>query len=834
MYKYEEVYQHTLDYFNSDHLATTIWIDKYCLKDNQGNLYEKTPWDMHKRLAKEFARIESKYKNPLKEDEIFGLLDDFKYLIPQGSPMAGIGNDYLITSLSNCFVVDSPYDSYSGIFKTEQQMVAIMKRRGGVGLSIDSLRPKNIPTSSVSKKSSGIVLFSERYSNATREVAQDGRRGALMLSCRVDHPDIIDFIEAKTDKNKITGANVSIMITDEFMDAVTAGSTYEVYFENEKGWTSEDFDAKEVWNLIIKNAWKSAEPGVLFWDTILRESVANGYGVEWVETSTNPCGEIPLCPYDSCRLMAINLFSYVKYKFTSKAEFDADLFIEHVIKFQRIMDDLVDLEIEKIDQIIDKIEKEFDPEDLKVVELQMWTKIRKKAVEGRRTGLGITAMGDMLAAMGLTYGTKEATDFAENVIQALARASFTSSVILAQERSSFPIWDKEKEQNNPYITRILKSFSKDSEKPVYDIEDIALLDSYYKYGRRNISSLTIAPTGTVSILTQTTSGIEPVFLPIYKRRRKVNDPDLAVFTDDKGDMWEEYNVFHHKFVEWYIIESQCSHCPELAIEALENASVEDLEKIVELSPYYNACSNDVDWVEKVRMQGKLQKWIDHSISVTVNIPKETDIETVEMIYKTAYESGCKGITIYRDGSRTGVMVSGDDGAIIYHDSPKRPKTLDCDIYHISRGGEPFTVLVGKLGDKPYEIFVINQLENFEFCKKIEKGTITKVKKGLYKLKGTHGEKEYTIEDIVSRLEEDERKQTRNFSTMLRHGISPVHIVDQIESYATISAFDRVTAKALRNYINGEKSKLTCDKCGNGLRYEEGCLKCASCGFNKCG
>jgi ribonucleoside-diphosphate reductase alpha chain len=833
MYKHKEVLASTVEYFNGDKLAASVWVDKYCVKGPKGELMEKNPSDMHKRIAKELARIEEKYPNGKKEKEIFELLDNFKYIVPQGSPMAGIGNNYKIQTLSNCYVIENPHDSYAGVFNTEQEMVQLMKRRGGVGFSIHSLRPREMPTSSVSEKSSGLTLFAERYSNATREVAQDGRRGALMLSCRVDHPDIEDFVGAKLDLKKITGANVSIMITDEFMNAVKQEKEYDLTFIGEKGTIAKTIDAKTIWGKIIQNAHKSAEPGVLFWDTVHRESPAYCYGKEWEETSTNPCSELPLCPYDSCRLLVHNLYSYVENPFTDEAKFNFKLFKEHVAYGQRFMDDIIDLEIEKIDIVLKKIEDDNEPNHLTNVEKNLWLKIKQKALEGRRTGLGITAEGDMLAALGLRYGTPEATDFSELVHKTLAIESYRTSICLAKERGSFLIWDELKDNNSIFVQRILNELSP---------EDLKL---YKKFGRRNIANLTLAPTGSVSLETQTTSGIEPLFLTNYKRRKKVNPEDEGVnvdFIDDNGDTWEEFRVFHHKFKVWAEINGY-------NIEELTSYSDKELSKVIEESPYYKATANDIDWLEKVRMQGKVQKWIDHSISVTVNVPANTTVQTVNDIYTTAWETGCKGMTIYRDGSRSGVMVSdkkeieSDDWG--YIDAVKRPKVVSCDIHHITALGKKWVVLMGiDKKNRPYEVFSLKYDKGNEdkIPKKYTKGEVIRRKKSIYDLIGidSEGNKEILLKDIAQAFETaDERASTRRYSLMLRHKIHPRYIVSQInEEPGSIVSFNKAIARTLKRYLSDEDLKTidkVCQNCGSiNLAIQEKCLICMDCGSSKCG
>ena len=871
IYTEDQVRRETLKYFNGDELATNVWISKYALKDREGNLYELTPKDMHKRLAKEFARIESKYPNPLSEDRIFELLDKFKFLVPQGSPMFGIGNDFTTTSLSNCFVIGSndDSDSYGSIMRTDQEQIQLMKRRGGVGHDISHLRPSGaMANNSVLKGMAGSTLYMERYSNSTREVSQGDRRGALMLSIDVTHPDAEKFIDAKLEKGKVTGANISVKLTDEFMRCVKdKDDTFIQYFPidfniDSQSWNEivnndEDYPenelievkggvyvkkirAKKLWDKIIHNAWKSAEPGLLFWDTILRESPAGCYGKEWKERSTNPCSELPLCEYDSCRLLAINLYSYVNDKFTENAHFNFELFKYHVNIAQRIMDDIVDLEIEKIDKILDKINSDPESEDLKRVELNLWTKIKEKAIQGRRTGLGITGLGDMLAALGLRYGTKEATDFAVEVHRVLALESYKVSVQMAEERGSFPIFDGPTESQNPFIGRIYEELNREFKY------------KYLNHGRRNVANLTIAPTGTTSLMTQTTSGIEPCFQVYYKRRRKVNDKSKVIFIDELGDMWEEYKVFHHKFVEWFKINvwndlihksDRFALLGNTPLECLNNLTKEQLDEFVKQSPYYKATSSDVDYLGKVEMQGKIQKWVDHSISVTVNMPENVSEETVSQVYMKAYEVGCKGVTVYREGSRNGVLISDkkeekqSTEEIIYNDAPKRPKTLKCDIYTMSRSKQSFTIVVGLLGDRPYEIFALEKLDNLEFCDKIQKGELKKVKSRTYQLIGDYKEQRYIVDNIVEHMSDDEQKDTRKYSIQLRHGIHPKYIVEQINEFATITSFDKVIAKVLSNYLGDKKIKgeEVCPNCRGQLKYESGCVQCLNpeCGWSKC-
>jgi ribonucleoside-diphosphate reductase alpha chain len=834
MYTKEQVIEATLDYFKGDGFATDVFVNKYCLRDRDGNYLEKTPDDIHRRLAKEFTRIEQKYLNPLNEKEIYSLLKDFKYIIPQGSPMAGIGNNHRLLSLSNCFVIDSAKDSYTDIIDTEKRQIYLMKRRGGVGHDLSNIRPKNVKTSSVAEKSSGIVLFGERYSRGTREVAQDGRRGALMLSISIDHPDAESFIDAKLDRGMITGANISVRLSDSFIKAALKGEEYEATYTNHQGEFKTKVNAKKLWDKIIHNAWKSAEPGVLFWDNILRESIPSCYGDEWRETSTNPCSEIPLCPYDSCRLMAINLYSYIEEPFTEKAKFNFEKFKKHVRIAQRLMDDIVDLEFEKIDKILHHLENDPDKEANNVEEIRLWKEIRRKGEQGRRTGLGITAEGDMIAAMGLRYGTKEATELSIEVHKTLAVESYKSSIEMAKERGCFPIWDYDKEKRNPFINRVEEQLAWNKLNESDD--EYCLL--YRKYGRRNIANLTIAPTGSVSACSQTTSGIEPAFLIYYKRRRKVNpeDKDQRVdFIDETGDSWQEYNVFHHKFVEWWKVNFAPDHTYQEALSKLQQLKDQEIEELIEESPYYKATSNDIDWEESVKLQGEVQKWVDHSISKTVNVPENTPVSIIDNIYRKAYESGCKGVTVYRDGCRSGILVNNKDeskGEFEYKDAFKRPEVTDCDIYHKTALKKDWTVLVGKVGNNPYEIFVLKQLENSAFPHKITKGKIKKNKSKNYSLIGVDKDKRYTIDNIINYMLPDERVNTRKVSSMLRHGMHPEHIVSQIREYASITSFDKVVERVLKNYTEEKEEK--CPNCGDKLLRQEGCVKCTNCTYSVCG
>lgn len=859
-YSLEEVRESTLEYFSGDELPTDVWIKKYALRDGNGDFVEKNPDEMHKRLAKEFARIEQKYKNPLSEEVIYKALKDFNYIVPQGSPMYGIGNNFSITSLSNCFVVGSndQADSYGSIMRTDEEQVQLMKRRGGVGHDISHLRPGGAKANNTTLEGlAGATLYMERYSNSTREVAQGGRRGALMLSISIKHPDAERFIDAKLETGKVTGANISVKVDDEFMEAVKNDSDYWQTFpvdydisgytarENHKygemeehGFHNPDgsldtvyirrIKAKKLWDKIIKNAWQSAEPGVLFWDTVTKESPAAPYGPDWKEVSTNPCGEIPLNPYDSCRLIAINLFSYVNHAFTPAAHFNFELFKEHVRIAQRIMDDLVDLEIEKIDAQLKKIESDPESDEIKKVERELWLKIRQRAVDARRTGLGVTAEGDMLAAMGLRYGSEEAITYSSSIHRYMAIESYKTSIELARERGAFPMWDFNKERrSSSFVDRIYEQL-----EPKYRLW-------WETTGRRNIANLTIAPTGTVSIMTRTTSGIEPLFMPYYQRRTKVEDLKKATFIDEVGDGWVTYNVFHPKYLDWYANTVQYEHPPEKAKELLMKETDEEvLRNLFERSPWYRATANDIDWSASVRMQGAIQKWVDHSISKTVNIPKQVTVEEVGEIYKTAHEAGCKGCTIYRDGSRSGVLISKEESStdkFEYSKAYKRPKTTQCDIYHKTALKQDWTVLVGKVNGNPYEIFVLRRLDNKEFPLKIETGKITKIKSKTYKLEGVYNGKHYEIPNIVSLMSEDERVNTRKYSSLLRHGMHPEFIDQQIDEFATVVSFDKVVQRVLRNYIEDPEETVKCPECGSEHYHSnDGCWECPDCGYAKCG
>ncbi len=836
-FSYEEAHEGSLKYFNGDELAARVWINKYALKDSYGNIYECTPDDMHHRLASEIGRIEKRYPNPLSHDELFDLMKGFKYIVPQGSPMTGIGNNFQIASLSNCFVIghEGPSDSYGGILKIDQEQVQLMKRRGGVGHDLSHIRPTGSPVLNSALTSTGVVPFMERYSNSTREVAQDGRRGALMLSISIKHPDAEKFIDAKLEAGKVTGANVSVRIDNEFMQAVLDGKKYVQQYpvDSDKPSFTKEIDAEKLWGKIVHNAWKSAEPGILFWDTVSNESVADCYADMGFKTvSTNPCGEIPLCPYDSCRLLAVNLYSYVDNAFTKDAVFNWDKFKKHIGLAQRMMDDIIDLELEKINAILDKIISDPEDEDIKHVEINLWENIKRKALEGRRTGVGITAEGDMLAGLGLRYGSEDAIDFSVEVHKTIAVEAYRSSVSMAKERGPFKIFDSRKEKDNPFIARIGK-------------EDPQLLEDMAKYGRRNISLLTIAPTGTTSLMTQTTSGIEPVFLPVYKRRRKVNpnDQDITVnFTDEVGDSWEEYNVFHHNFLTWVKVNG-------MDPEEVKNAPDAELQKLIEKSPYYKATSNDVDWISKVKMQGRIQKWVDHSISVTINLPKDIDESMVGGLYVEAWKSGCKGVTVYRDGSRTGVLISNDSGEEENHTLPnKRPREIDADILTFRNNSEEWIAFLGLIDGKPYEIFTgKKEDDNFPIPKSVEKGKIIKLKDedGVTRYDFQYIDR-YGYKVTMGGLSHQFNKEFWNYakliSGILRHGMPIANAVNLIASLRldddTINNWSAGVARVLKKYIDDDTkapSGTECEVCGShNVVYSEGCLTCKQCGSSKCG
>lgn len=840
-YTFDEAFKASLDYFTGDELAAKVWVNKYALKDAFGNIYEQSPVDMHHRLASEIARVEKKYPNPLSEQELFDLFDHFRYIVPQGSPMTGIGNDYQIASLSNCFVIglDGKADSYGAIIRIDEEQVQLMKRRGGVGHDLSHIRPKGSPVKNSALTSTGLVPFMERYSNSTREVAQDGRRGALMLSVSIKHPDSESFIDAKMTEGKVTGANVSVKIDDEFMNSVVNGTPYNQQYpiDSDNPTTVKEIDAPTLWKKIIHNAWKSAEPGVLFWDTILRESVPDSYADLGFRTvSTNPCGEIPLCPYDSCRLLAINLYSYVVNPFTKDAYFDFDLFKKHVVLAQRIMDDIIDLESEKIEKILEKIDSDPESMEVKETERHLWEKIQKKTLQGRRTGVGITAEGDMIAALGLRYGTEEATECAENIQKTLALAAYRSSVIMAKERGAFEIYDSKREEKNPFINRLREA-------------DPELYEDMLKYGRRNIACLTIAPTGTTSLMTQTTSGIEPVFLPVYRRRRKVNPNDAEArvdFVDETGDAFEEYVVFHHKFVTWMLANGY---------SASKKYTQEEVEELVAKSPYYKATSNDVDWLQKVRMQGRIQKWVDHSISVTINLPNDATEELVDSLYVEAWKCGCKGCTVYRDGSRSGVLLSTEkkkkddcncmEPPVIVS---TRPRELEADVVKFQNNREKWIAFVGLLNGRPYEIFtgLADDDEGIMLPKNVSKGSIIKSydedgkKHYDFQFKNKRGYK-MTIEGLDGKFDPEFWNYAKLISGVLRYGMPIDQVIKLVQGMElnneSINTWKNGVERALKKYLpNGMEAKgQKCPNCGlETLIYQEGCLICTNCGASKCG
>lgn len=841
IYTQQDAFKASLDYFKGDELAAQVWVNKYALKDSSGNIYEGTPNDMHRRIASEIARIETKYPNPLSEDFIFNLIKDFKYIVPQGSPMTGIGNPYQIASLSNCFVIgnDGDSDSYGGIMKIDQEQVQLMKRRGGVGHDLSHIRPKGSAVKNSALTSTGVVPFMERYSNSTREVAQDGRRGALMLSISINHPDSESFIDAKLEQGKVTGANVSVRIDDNFMRAVESKSTYtQTYPINSKNpQVSQKVKANPIWDKIVHNAWKSAEPGILFWDTIINESVPDCYSDLGYETvSTNPCGEIPLCPYDSCRLLAINLYSYVENPFTDEAKFNFELFKEHVTYAQRIMDDIIDLELEKIDKILEKIDADPENPEIKSVERSLWVNIQKKANEGRRTGIGITAEGDMLAALGLRYGTDEATEFSVNIHKTLAIEAYRGSILMAKERGAFSIYEWDREKNNPFINRL---FDADQE----------LKDLMSKYGRRNIALLTIAPTGTTSLMTQTSSGIEPVFMPVYKRRRKVNPNDKNVkvdFVDEVGDSWEEYIVFHHKFKDWMEINGYATDV---------NYTQSELDKLVQKSPYFKATSNDVDYLKKVRMQGAIQKWVDHSISVTINMPSNVTEELVGQCYIEAWKSGCKGVTVYRDGSRSGVLISAEENSKkeektegLVNFPSIRPQILDADVVRFQNNKEKWIAFIGVIDENPYEIFtgLSDDEDGISIPRWLTRGQILKNKDSNgstrydFQFTNKRGYKT-TIEGLSHKFNPEYWNYAKLISSILRHGMPMEKLIDLVNTLQldseNINTWKAGVTRALKRYVpDGTSAKgQSCMNCkSTKLQYQEGCLTCLDCGSSKCG
>ncbi|WP_304213480.1 adenosylcobalamin-dependent ribonucleoside-diphosphate reductase [Phocaeicola plebeius] len=843
-YSYDEAYNASLEYFKGDELAARVWVNKYAVKDSFGNIYEKSPEDMHWRIANEVARVEAKYPNALSSQELFDLLDHFKYIVPQGSPMTGVGNDYQIASLSNCFVIglDGSADSYGAIIRIDEEQVQLMKRRGGVGHDLSHIRPKGSPVKNSALTSTGLVPFMERYSNSTREVAQDGRRGALMLSVSIKHPDSESFIDAKMTEGKVTGANVSVKLDDEFMQAAVEGKPYTQQYpiDSPNPMVSKEIDASALWRKIVHNAWKSAEPGVLFWDTIIRESVPDCYADLGFRTvSTNPCGEIPLCPYDSCRLLAINLYSYVVNPFTPEAYFDFDLFKKHISLAQRIMDDIIDLELEKIERILEKIDSDPESMEVKGSERHLWEKIYHKSGLGRRTGVGITAEGDMLAAMGLRYGTEEATEFSEKVHKTIALEAYRSSVNMAKERGAFEIYDAEREKNNPFINRLKEA-------------DPELYEEMKKYGRRNIACLTIAPTGTTSLMTQTTSGIEPVFMPVYKRRRKVNPNDANVhvdFVDETGDAFEEYVVFHHKFLTWMKING---YDPD------KRYTQEEIDELVEKSPYYKATSNDVDWLMKVKMQGRIQKWVDHSISVTINLPNNVSEDLVNQLYVEAWRSGCKGCTVYRDGSRAGVLISTkkkdkkEEEEECRCKPPQvvevRPKVLEADVVRFQNNKEKWVAFVGLLDGRPYEIFtgLQDDEEGIVLPKSVTSGRIIKsydedgTKHYDFQFENKRGYK-MTIEGLSEKFNKEYWNYAKLISGVLRWRMPIEQVIKLVGSLQldseNINTWKNGVERALKKYVqDGTEAKgVKCPNCGHEtLVYQEGCLICKTCGSSRCG
>ncbi len=844
IYTLQEAQEAATRYFGGDELAARVWATKYALKDSQGNIYELTPDDMHHRIAAEIARVERNYPEPLSEERLFELMEHFRYIVPQGSPMTGIGNNYQVASLSNCFVIgcEGEADSYGAIIKLDEEQVQLMKRRGGVGHDLSQVRPAGSPVKNSALTSTGLVPFMERYSNSTREVAQDGRRGALMLSVAIKHPDAEGFIDAKMVQGKVTGANVSVKIDDEFMRAATEHKMYRQQFpiDSANPMYIKDIDASALWKKIIHNAWQSAEPGVLFWDTILRESIPDCYAdLGYRTVSTNPCGEIPLCPYDSCRLIAINLYSYVDNPFTDKAAFNFDLFREHVGLAQRMMDDIIDLEIEKIDKILLKIASDPEPDDVKRTERELWEKIRMKTLQGRRTGVGITAEGDMLAALGLRYGTNEATEFSVSVHRTLALAAYRSSVEMAKQRGAFKVYDAKREQNNPFILRIKEA-------------DPELYADMVKYGRRNIACLTIAPTGTTSLMTQTTSGIEPVFQVVYKRRRKVNpnDKDVHVdIVDEVGDSFEEYIVYHHKFLEWMKINGY---------DIDKKYTADELDALVAASPYFHATANDVDWLKKVEMQGAIQKWVDHSISVTINLPNDVSEELVGQLYETAWRCGCKGCTVYRDGSRTGVLEGikkddkkKDDKQNCHCYDPlavkKRPQELECDVVRFQNNKDKWIAFVGLLDGRPYEIFtgLADDEDGILLPKSVSKGKIIKTvledgqKRYDFQYVNTRGFKT-TVEGLSYKFDKEFWNYAKLISGVLRYGMPIEQVIKMINGLQmdseTINSWKVGVERALKKYVqDGTKVEgQVCPNCGEPLIFEEGCMHCRNCGYSRCG
>ena len=836
VFSHEEALAAATEYFDGDTLAANVWLNKYALKDSFGNIYERSPDEMHRRIAAEIARIENTHPNPVSEQDIYQLLRHFRYLVPQGSPMAGIGNPFQIVSLSNCFVigVEGSADSYGAILKMDEEQVQLMKRRGGVGHDLSHLRPKGVPVMNSALTSTGILPLMERYSNSTREVAQDGRRGALMLTLSIRHPDVAQFVDSKLDNTKVTGANISVRVDDAFMRAVVGGESYQLRFpvDAKKPRVEREIEASWLWKKIVHNAWKSAEPGVLFWDTVLRESVPDCYTDLGFQTvSTNPCGEIPLCPYDSCRLLAINLFSYVNHPFTPEAKFDYELFKKHAQLAQRVMDDIIDLELEKIENILAKIKNDPEPDAVKITERDLWLKIQKKCHQGRRTGIGITAEGDMLAALGIRYGSPESLDFCENLHRTLALAVYRGSVNLARERGAFPIYDAAREEKNPFVQRLRDA-------------DPALYADMAQHGRRNIALLTIAPTGTTSLMTQTTSGLEPVFRISYKRRRKVNPNDKnahITFTDEVGDSWEDYHVFHVPFKQWLEIKGYDPN-------RVDKLPEEELQKIIEQSPWHRATAEDVDWLNKVQLQGRVQKWIDHSISVTVNVPESATESLIEKIYLTGWESGCKGMTVYREGSRSGVLLSDKkeekQAAFAETVAPKRPTVLDADVFNFMNNDERWVAVVGLYEGRPYEIFTGRAVDSFSVLTQTTKGKVLKIKEnGKNRYDFQYEDKDgykVTIEGLSRTFDKEYWNYARLISGVLRHGMPLSYVVDMVDNLhlesASLNNWKNGVVRALRKFIpdGTEPSHNTCPVCKtDGLVYQEGCLHCKNCGHSEC-
>ena len=835
LYQYQEVYDCSLEYFGGDELATSVFVNKYALQNKEGDYLEKSPDDMHKRLAKEMARIEEKYDNPMSEEEIYNLFKDFKFIIPQGSPMSGIGNEEKIQSLSNCFVVEAPHDSYAGILKTDQELAQIAKRRGGIGFDISTIRPRGLSTANAAKTTDGIEVFMERFSNTCREVAQGGRRGALMLTISVHHPQIMDFIKIKRDLTKVTGANISVRVSDEFMKAVKANEYYTVRWpvDAESPEIHDHIKATEVWDALIEGAHAAAEPGVLFWDTAKRMTPADIYKEEgFGSVSTNPCGEIILSPYDSCRLMLINLTSFVEDAWSENARFDYGSFGSVVVKAQRLMDDMIDLEIEQVDKILAKIDADPEPDEVKYYERNLWQSIRDIALKGRRTGLGITGLGDALAMIGVKYGSDRSIDVVEEIYKWLAINSYETSIRLAKERGAFPVFNLDKEKDHPFLNRI------------FDQIDDSVKHIYQEYGRRNIANTTTAPAGSVSCLTQTTSGIEPAFMLYYKRRKKVQGDEKVMFVDDLGDKWTEFNVYHHAFKQ-YLNHTMTFYSEE---DREKRWKDNDIKIAIEGSPYHGATANEIDWRAKVKLQAAAQKWICHAISNTTNLPADIDIETVKDIYMMGWETGCKGVTVYRDGSRSGVLVSTDDkkedtSNITERHAPKRPDILECDIYHTSIKGQKWFVLIGLLNGKPYEV-IGGEADQIEIPRKYKKGNlfkrVFKTANSKYDLTIGEGEEEMTVKDVVSIFNNPNHAgYTRVISTSLRHGVPVQFLVEQMQKdkEADLFSFSKVISRCLKNYIlDGTKaSDNICNDCGTegSLVYQEGCVSCKSCGGSKC-